>query len=160
MLGLILTLGAALMVAVCVAASRINGTDEDADRLIAAAIVSLSAFATVIASNTTGIAFSRFPGFDLVALALFWSSHRAAPAQWKADMGFLLVGVLGVHAWFWALSDQDRQAVWTYVLLRNVLFGSQVAVLSFFGGLSIVRASLDRRGLLRRGPDPVVARLP
>lgn len=160
MISLICTLAMAAMVGLCMAAHRVRGTDETADLLVGAALVALLNASTVILSEATGIAFSRFPGFDLVALALFWSSHRAAPAQWKADMGFLLVGVLGVHAWFWALSDQDRQAVWTYVLLKNVLFGSQVAVLSFFGGLSIVRASLDRRGLLRRGPDPVVARLP
>jgi hypothetical protein len=160
MIGLAFTFATGIMVAVCVAASWISGTDEDADRLVAAAAISFLASATVIVSNLTGIAFSRFPGFDLAALVLFWSSHRAAPAQWKADLAFILVGLLGVHAWFYALSDQGPRAVWTYVLLKNVLFGSQVAVLSLAGGLSIVRASLDRRGLLRRGPDPIVARLP
>lgn len=160
MLGLILALATAAMTAVCVIASWTSKTDEAADLVIGAAAVSLSAFATVVASDLTGISFSRFPGFDLVALVLFWSSHRAAPTQWKADVSFLLVGVLGDHAWFWAVSDQGEAAGWTYVLLKNILFGLQVAVLLVAGSATIVSASRDRRSLFRRRPRSDLARLP
>ena len=157
MISLIFTLATASMVAVCMAAHRAGGTDEAADLLVGAAMVALLAASTVILSGITGIAFSRFPGTDLVALVLFGSAHRAAPAKWKVDLCFLLLGLLGVHAWYWGASDQGQAALWNYILLKNVLFGSQVAVLSLEGVRSIVSAGHDRRRVFARRPVPHVA---
>ena len=155
MLNLLFSLATALMVAVCVGAHRMGGTDQTADLAVGACTVALLSAVTMIATRLTGLEFSRFPVADLVVLVLFWSAHRAARAQWKADLVFLSVGLLGVHAWFWALSDQGAQAEWTYVLLKNILLGSQLAVLAVAGSVAVVRARLDRRVLSRRraGPD-------
>ena len=160
MLHLAFTLATALMVAACVGAHRMAGTDQTADLAVGACTLALISTLTVIASRLTGVEFSRFPVFDLLALGLFWSGHRATPAQWKADLVFLLAGLLGVHAWFWALSDQGGRDEWTYVLLKNILFGSQLAVLTIAGSIALVRASLDRRALSRGRGRPDLGVLP
>ena len=145
MLDLLFTLAMGVAAAACVGAHRLTGTDRTADLAVGACAVVLFGAATELATRLTGFEFSRFPMLDLVALILFWSGHRAAPAQWKADLVFLITGLLGVHAWFWALSDHGARAEWTYVLLKNILFGAQLAVLTLTGGVALVRASRDRR---------------
>lgn len=138
------------MVATCVGTHRTVGTDQTADLAVGACAIALFSMMTMIVSRLVGIEFSRFPVFDLLALILFWSGHRSGPAQWKADIVFLLFGVLGLHAWFWALSEQGAREEWAYVLLKNILFAAQLAVLTITGSFFLVRASLDRRTLSRR----------
>lgn len=139
------------------------------------ALLCAGALAVIFAASNIRYALTSDPrsmGFyclmDAGASFLVLELLRRRPIAWKWALLAFLVASLISHVWFWAASSRTWEALYSYVLIINLLFGAELVCVAYGGGRHAWRflgdiaghrlsgGRADPYGALRRARPPKV----